>query len=138
MTSGTVVLGSCPICSGAKQLHKVPESIAQSITQQQEALDKLRELYYISDPNQVICSYELSMIAGDDERVEVVADGLGGATLQRVEGTCDNTMCYQSREFETEEEACDAAELIDQDIDMMDAIFNGENPHLESSESENV
>ena len=69
----------------------------------------IRETLGISSSGEEIFQWECGDI---DEDLIVVADGYGGASLQHVEGDGDNRFVHESRDFGTEEEACEIADLI--------------------------
>ena len=126
----------CYVCDGKGELQGVPPVIAREIEQFQNMIDKIREAYHISDPGEVISHCELDCCPGSDDRLEVTADGMGGATLARIEGDHDNTLCHNSRDFETEDEACQALAWIDDNHEDMEDIFDGENPHHQAPKAD--
>ena len=116
---------ACFVCKGEGTLQKVPEFVVNKLKEAEAVLKQIREAYHISEPGETLDCYELDAVPGSDDRIEVIADGFGGATLQRIEGDGDNTMTHGSRDFMTEDEACQAADLIDGHRDVMEDILDG-------------
>lgn len=80
----------------------------QALKDLYEQIDKIRGPLGISQRGENVYYAEIF----DDERIEVIADGLGGATLAIYAGSHNDPLCNHSKEFETEEEACRAAHLL--------------------------
>jgi len=77
----------------------------------QTEANRIRRKLQISPPSAVL--YLASLGEWDDRRVIVEADGFGGATTSVVEGNYPiDYVSHYAKKFESEEEACDAAEDI--------------------------
>ncbi len=75
----------------------------------QEAVDGIRKELGLSAPGDVL--YLAALNPTDDEAVVVEADGFGGAITRLVEGNYPiDFVVNQEEVFESEEEACEAAE----------------------------
>jgi hypothetical protein len=80
----------------------------QALKDLYDQIDKIRGPLGISQRGENVSYAEIY----DDERIEVIADGLGGATLSIFSGGHNDPLCDYTREFDDEKEACRAAHLL--------------------------
>lgn len=96
------------------------EKILQRLRSLDDKAAAIRSQLRIGRPGEELFSWEYGDI---DEDLIVIADGYGGASLQRVEGDGDNRLVKDSRDYATEREALDiAGELMDEDLEF-DEVF---------------
>ena len=135
----------CTECGGRGHFGRLDPYVRGLILKLDQVQDLIRAEHGIHPKGEALTHFPISSI--DEELLVVEADGLGGAHLLMIEGPypfMENCMEKYNHHFEHEQEACQAAEWLDEHIDDVDltkffvALDAGESPHLKEDSQESA